>query len=165
MKKFRINDLFIRERELREELRFIRASEELPEEGDEMKTYREGVLDGIDLVIHRVYLEELREAGEDEDARQAIIEMPGDFAVSMRDGDNHFWFVEWDSGNAVTSEDSEKAMVFSYEGMAEETAKKLKEITGDEWAAHNINVYHYRIVRSLLDAIFDEGKYVGQDAE
>ena len=149
MKKITINGTqFIKVRELREELRFLRKNIKLFY-GSFDEDQRKLVGRAYDDVIRALYREELHDA-KDQDERDAIMEMPGEFMVIRRTGKKQYEaFKEFVDHKPVIGK-LDEGMIFSYESMAQHVAEQL----GEGWYASDVSPEEYERTKRLLATIF-----------
>ena len=108
----------------------------------------------LDYIVREVYADELYNAKTDEEKEAVVLEIPGDFYVyKPGKGKLSQMFARWEGkGNPVLTDLSSKAMIFSYESMAQEVAKEL----GEGWMVCNACAAANEKARRLLKAIFEE---------
>lgn len=122
----------------------------------------EPVFDNTDKVINQVarlmFYDAVQEAGEDEEAREAACELPGDFIVvhdlghENPNGKRFIYFMEFEDGEGRAVDDGSKAMIFEYASMAQQVADKLQ----GEWRVFSVGREAGRITERLYNALTED---------
>lgn len=142
---------YIRERELREHIRYLRKNVDTNYSRFD-KDHRAMVHLAYNDIVRFLYQEELKNAKTPDEIR-AIHEMPGDFMVIRSNGDKTYAaFVGWNHGDPIFGSLGE-GMVFDYESMAQGIAEEL----GDGWEVFDASHEAADRYKKLLNALFSGG--------
>ena len=136
---------YIRERELREHIRYLRKNVDTNYSRFDAD-HRAMVHLAYNDIVRFLYQEELKNAKTPDEIR-AIHEMPGDFMVIRSNGDKTYTaFVGWNHGDPVFGSLGD-GMVFDYESMAKEIADYL----GENWTVVDLNPQEYETNKRMID--------------
>lgn len=106
------------------------------------------------LIAQMMFYDEVEAAGDDEEARAAAREFPGDFIVCKDlgyrnpNGKRVIYFMEFADGEGKAIDNSDRAMIFEYKSKADEVAKTL----GEGWKSICIGHECRRITKRTMDA-------------
>ncbi len=106
-----------------------------------------------DDIVRQVYLDEIK-AAKTQEEKDAILEMTGDFVLSIGTGRKRKFFAGFDNGVTV-EERIDKAMFFSYESKAKEIAEQLD----GEWDVLDVSKEEHEYCKRLMDVIMNSDEW------